>query len=273
MPIPLTLSRRAVLGAAWAALPAFAENTPLFVFDNGAGRGVLSVDEQVELARRTGYAGLLYSGTKGIPELVEAHRKRGLSVLGIYTGIDVSDPAPSCDPGLAGAISELRGTRALITFTVAGTSPDGDAKAIPIIREVSDRAAASGLKLALYPHYGFHVARVEDALRVREKAARPNIGIVFNLCHWLRSGDEPNLAARLKAALPHTMMVSINGAEHEGDWDRLIQTLDRGSFDVKVFVAAWKSAGYTGPFGLQCYNVPGDREDNLRRSIKAWRSF
>ena len=30
-------------------------------------------------------------------------------------------------------------------------------------------------------------------------------------------------------------------------------------------------AGYHGPIGLQCYNVPGDRRENLRRSIEAWR--
>ena len=134
-------------------------------------------------------------------------------------------------------------------------------------------AAQAGLKVALYPHYGFHVARIEDALRVREKVGRPNLGIVFNLCHWLRSGDEANMAARLKEALPHTLMVSINGADHEGDWDRLIQTLDRGSFDVRSFLKTLKSMGYKGPIGLQCYNVKGDREENLKRSIEAWRSF
>ena len=40
---------------------------PLFVFDNGVGRGVLSIEEQAELTKRTGYAGIFYSGTKDIP--------------------------------------------------------------------------------------------------------------------------------------------------------------------------------------------------------------
>jgi sugar phosphate isomerase/epimerase len=68
-------------------------------------------------------------------------------------------------------------------------------------------------------------------------------------------------------------MVSINGADEEGDWDRLIQPLDRGSYDVRGFVEAVRKLGFTGPFGLQCYNVPGDREENLRRSMQAWKSF
>ena len=32
-------------------------------------------------------------------------------------------------------------------------------------------------------------------------------------------------------------------------------------------------AGYRGPIGLQCYNLKGDTETNLRRSIAAWRRF
>jgi sugar phosphate isomerase/epimerase len=216
---------------------------------------------------------MLYSGTKDIPRLVAAHRTRGLKVLGIYTGMNLADPNPGYDPGLPEAIRQLRGTGALITFTVNGKAEQGDEKAVQIIREVSDMAAASGLKVALYPHYGFHVATIEDALRIRQRAARSNLGIIFNLCHWLRSGDAANLDLRLKQAMPHLMMVSINGADHEGDWARLIQPLDRGEFDVRSFLRRLAAAGYQGPIGLQCYNVPGERRDLLQRSMKAWRSF
>jgi len=264
---------KAILIFCVAALLAHAADAPLFVFDNGVGRGALSIEEQAELAKRTGYAGIFYSGTKDIPELLAAHRARGLKVPGIYTGMNLSDAKPGYDPGLPEAIRQLRGTGALITFTVNGKAADGDDKAVGVIREVARMAADSGLKVALYPHYGFHVARIEDALRVREQVGRPNLGVVFNLCHWLKSGDEANLAGRLKQALPYTMMVSINGADHEGDWDRLIQPLDRGEFDVKGFVKTLEASGYRGPVGLQCYNVKGDREENLRRSMKAWRSF
>ncbi len=256
-----------------AALAVSAADAPLYLFDNGAGRGEVSIEEQVELARRTGYAGIFYSGTQQIPELLAAHRARGMRVLGIYTGMNVADPEPGFDPGLPDAIRQLRRTGALITFTVNGRAADGDARALPVIRQVADLAAEAGLEVALYPHHGFHVARIEDALRVRALTGRPNVGIVFNLCHWLRSGDAASLDARLKEALPHTRMLSINGADPEGGWDRLIQPLDRGTYDVRAFVRKWWAAGYRGPIGLQCYNVPGDREENLRRSMEAWRKF
>jgi len=56
-------------------------------------------------------------------------------------------------------------------------------------------------------------------------------------------------------------------------WDRLIQTLDRGSFDVYQVLVTLRRLGYTGPIGLQCYGVKGDRRENLKRSIGAWRGF
>ncbi len=261
---------RALLVLFAAGLLARAGDAPLYVFDNGVGRGTLSLDEQAELAKKTGYAGIFYSGTQNIGELLAAHKARGLKVLGIYTGMNLSDPKPGYDPALPEAIRQLKGTGALITFTVNGKAQGGDDLAVPVIGEVADMAAQAGLQVALYPHYGFHVAKIEDALRVRGKVGRPNLGIVFNLCHWLREGEEANMAARLKEAVPHMMMVSINGADHEGDWDRLIQTLDRGAFDVKRFLSALRRLGYRGPMGLQCYNVKGDREENLVRSMKAW---
>jgi sugar phosphate isomerase/epimerase len=261
----------ALLSLAALSLPA--AERPLYVFDNGTGRGVLTLDEQAELTKRTGYAGIFYSGTKELPTLLAAHEKRGLKLLGIYTGINISDPKPAYDPGLPAAITQLKGSGALITFTINGKVADGDAIALPLLLDVCDKAAAASLKVALYPHYGFHVARIEDALRVIAKANRPNLGLVFNLCHWLRSGDEPNLSARLKQALPHMMMVSINGADHEGDWDRLIQPLGRGAFDTRAFLRTLDALGYRGPIGLQCYNVSGDREENLIFSMKAWRAF
>lgn len=257
-----------------AAAPAMlAADRPLYAFDNGTGRGKLSIEEQAELAKRTGYAGIFVSGTASMPEWLAAHKARGMKMVGIYTGMDVTKPQPSYEAGLPEAIQQLKGSGALITFYVAGKAENADDVAVPVIQQVADMAAAAGLKVALYPHYGFYAARVEEALRLVEKANRPNLGIVFNLCHWLRSGDEANLEMRLKQALPKTLMVSINGADHDGDWDRLIQTLDRGSFDVKAFLKKVDGLKYRGPIGLQCYAIKGDTEGNLVRSMKAWREM
>jgi len=68
--------------------------------------------------------------------------------------------------------------------------------------------------------------------------------------------------------------VTINGADADGTgWGQLIQTLDRGTFDVGLFLKTLKDLGYTGPVGLQCYAVPGDKYENLKRSMAAWREI
>lgn len=261
---------RLVLALLAAALAHAAE--PLYVFDNGLGRGVLPIDAQVALAKQTGYAGVLFAGARNAPAMVAAHRAAGLRVLGIYTGVNLSDAKPALEPGLPEAIEALRGTGALITFTVNGQpAANGDTLAVNAIREAADLAAKAGLRVALYHHYGFYMARVEDALRLRALANRPNVGLVFNLCHWLRSGDGANLEAHLAAAAPHLLLVLINGSDHEGDWTRLIQPLGQGDYDVPAFLKSIHRAGYTGPIGLQCYGLKGDRAENLRHSMQAWR--
>ncbi len=100
-----------ILCAAMLAQGLYASDAPLYVFDNGLGRGVLTVEEQAELAGRTGYAGILYAGTDLIPQRLAADRARGLKLLGIYTGMNVSDAKPSYLPGLPEAIRQLKGHR------------------------------------------------------------------------------------------------------------------------------------------------------------------
>jgi sugar phosphate isomerase/epimerase len=68
----------------------------------------------------------------------------------------------------------------VIWLTVSGSAPDGDARATAVVREIAGMAAASGLRVALYPHIGLFVGRIEDALRVVRNVYRPNVGVSFN---------------------------------------------------------------------------------------------
>jgi sugar phosphate isomerase/epimerase len=247
---------------------------PFFVFDNGTGRDQkIPLEEQAELVKRTGYAGLGYTGALKVPEMLQALESRGLKMFSIYVAVRVEADKPAYDAALPDAIKQLKGHGTVIWLTVQGTAPDGEQRAVERVREVADMAAASGLRVVLYPHMGFFVGRIEEALRMRKLVDRPNLGITFNLTHFLAVKDEPNLDQRLREAMPYLEMVSINGAEHEGGWDRLILPLDRGAFDVFGFLKKLAAAGYKGPIGLQCYQVPGDAEENLKRSMAAWRKF
>jgi len=115
-----------------------------------------------------------------------------------------------------------------------------------------------------------------DALRVAKQVERPNVGVSLNLCHELMTDQGPQLDATIREALPQLMVVSINGADDKQpgySWDRLIQPLGQGNYDVDGFLKKLKTAGYQGPVGLQCYNVKGDPLENLKQSIQAWRKY
>lgn len=254
--------------------------SPFFAFDNGTGRGQLPPRQQAEMLREFGYDGIGYTGAQGIPEMLEALDAKNLKMFSIYVAANVGTDGPSYDANLKQAIKELDGRETCIWLTLRGGKPSTDQyddQAVAVVREIAAAAAESGLRVVLYPHVGFYVARLEDGLRIAEKVDRENVGTAFNLCHFLKLDDASKLEAALQRAMPHLFLVSINGAD-QGDtkrmgWDRLIQTLDRGDFPMDELLKTLKRFGYDGPIGLQCYAVKGDIRDNLRRSMVAWRKL
>jgi len=247
-----------------------APKTPFFAFDNGVGRGQWSPRQQADVLRELGYAGIGYTGTDDLAERLRTFKARGLRVFSLYV---------HCYPGreeaypreLVEAMKQLEGTGTMLWLTVQGQTTDE--QAARVLRELADAAARHGVKIALYPHFGFYVATTEDALRLVKLAGRKNLGVSINLCHELRSGNAARLGEIVKEAASRLFLVSINGADREGGWDKLIQPLGRGEFDVRRFLTQLRDAGYAGPVGLQCYNVKGDLRENLTRSMKAWKEL
>jgi sugar phosphate isomerase/epimerase len=255
-------------------------SVPLFAFDNGVGRGKWSPDQQARVLAELGYGGIAYSGTQNIPQMLAALDRHDLRMVSTYVGVRLGGQQPSYDAGLPEAIGQLKGRETIIWLYVQGGQPSStalDDQAVRVIRQIATMAQASGLRVALYPHVGFYVATVQDALRLVKKVDRENVGASLNLCHFLKLDDQDNLSSRLEEALPHLLIFSINGADG-GDtramgWDRLIQTLDRGDFDVYRLVSDLRQRGYRGPIGLQCYAIAGDVRENLTRSIEAWKAI
>lgn len=244
---------------------------PFFAFDNGLG----GIADPPRVLKELGYAGMGASGLNVGP-LVKRYQDAGLRVFSTYIGCHL-DKSPAYEPRLKHAVRELEGTGVILWLTVLGGKHGReDDKAVAVVREIADLADAAGLRVALYPHTGFYVATTADALRLVKKAERKNLGATINLCHELMTDQGPKLDATIREAAPHLLLVSINGAdvkEKGFGWDRLIQPLGKGNFDVYGFLKQLKAAGYHGPIGLQCYAVKGDPEANLRQSITAWNEY
>ena len=161
---------------------------PFFVFEDGLG--VQPPEVQAALAKEVGFDGISFDGAKLMPERLEALDGHGLQLFCLYLGVNVGGPQVEYEPGFDDAIAKLKGRSTIIWLTIRGDGPQAEDRAVEVARRVSDLAAASNLRVALYPHYGLYVQNAGDALRIAEKAGRSNLGITFNLCHELRSGPQ-----------------------------------------------------------------------------------
>lgn len=244
---------------------------PFFVFDNGL-RGI---DDPTTVLRRLGYAGMGASGFDVAP-LIRQYEEAGLKVFSTYVGCNL-DKTPAYDPQMSTMMDQLQGTDVVIWLTViGGRYGQEDQRATEIVGEIADMAAARKLRVALYPHSGFYVATTADALRLARLVDRPNLGVSINLCHELMTDQGPKLDETIRQAADRLMMVSIHGADSKQPgfgWDRLIQPLGQGDFDVADFLQKIRQTGYEGPIGLQCYAVPGDPVENLQQSMHAWKRY
>jgi len=260
-PMRITLAMHCLLVVGVAAAGT-QESRPFFAFDNGVGRGVLSIE------------------VRDIPEALAALDEFGLRMFSTYVGVQLGPDQPAYDPLLPEAIEQLEAHGTVLWLYLQGgeaSSTTLDDRAVDVVREIAEMADASGLRVALYPHTGFYVATVADAVRVTESVGRENVGVSFNLCHFLKQNDEADLRECLEAAAPHLSLVSINGADsgetREMGWDRLIQTLDAGTYDVGPLLEILDELEYDGPIGLQCYAIEGDIRENLGRSMEAWHAL
>jgi sugar phosphate isomerase/epimerase len=255
---------------------------PFFAFDNAAQDAQHeTIESQVKMLRELGYAGISphYTGPGPMAHVLKTLDQNNLQLFPVYTGINIDPGTPASDPSLDEGMKVLAGRGATLWVFAQSkqykpSAREGDARAVEIVRALADQAAPHGVRIALYPHAGFWIETADDALRVAEKVNRPNVGVTFNLCHWLKVSPGGDAKSVLKRAMPHLFVVSINGADADGkDWKTLIQTLDRGTFDIKGFLESLRDAGYTGPIGFQGYGIGGDAYDNLRRTMAAWEKY
>lgn len=262
--------------------PAPARPNPFFAFcmDTHDAKK-RSLPEQAQLLKELGYDGAGHLWLDNVPERLSTLDAAGLKLFHIYIRVDLAPQASQpYDGRLKEVLPLLKGRQITLAALVAGGKPSDqalDPRAVELLRQIADLAREQGVKVALYPHVGDWLERVEDALRVTRKVDRPNVGVMFNFCHWLKVDDEQNLAPLLRAAKPHLLAVSINGSDRGADVragkGRWIAPLDTGEFDLLGLLKALREIGYTGPIGLQCYGIPGDAREHLSRSMTAWRKF
>ena len=238
-----------------------------------------NLEQQAQMLKELGYDGVGHLWLDNIPERLKTLDAAGLKLYQITMVVDITPGKQAYDPKFKEVLPVLKGRGVQFLLLMNGLKPSdpaGDARAVEIVREMAAVAAESGAQVLLYPHSNMWMERIEDAERVAEKVDRSNVGVMFNLCHWLRVSKGRDYKRVLAHAMPRLRAISINGADEFDDqpgWGHYIQPLGRGSFDMLAFLKTLRQLGYTGPIGLQCYGIEGDVRDNLAESIKAWRGY
>ena len=257
---------------------------PFCVFDNGLqGTNLTTIDAQLDLVKEIGFDGLTWrtDSPARIRQVLEGAKQRGLKVCAIYANLDLKDGKLVYDPRIKEILPLCRGTDTMLWPNLTSkqfknSDPAGGDIAMAGLRELADLGATNGVRIAIYPHVGMWVHRVEDALRIVKKADRKNVGLTFNLCHALMDGAEDRIPTLLEEVAPHLFIVTINGADShppKRDWPHLIQPLGQGSYDVGIVLKKLQTVGFKGPIALQYYNLKGEPEANLAHSMNAWRDL
>lgn len=202
---------------------------PFFAMDTGTQDATHKTPaEQVALVKEIGFDGVgpIYHNSAELQQWLVALDQNRLKMFALYLPLQLDD-VPASLASVKEAAAALRGRDTLLWIYVtdkrgAPLDTSDDAIAVQALREISGYAKDAGLRVALYPHTGFFVQRVEDAVRLAAKVNRKNLGVTFNLCHWLMV-DGKDLAASLKAAQPYLFCVTI---QRGGRWRHELERVD-----------------------------------------------
>lgn len=235
-------------------------------------------EEQAVMLKELGYTGVGHLWLDKLPERLQTLDKEGLKLYQITMLVSIDPAKDPYDPKFKECMPLLKGRNVQFLLIMNGMKPSdlaGDERAVKIVGEMADIAKPAGAEILLYPHTSDWLEQIEDCVRVAAKVDRPNVGAMFNLCHWLKVSKDRDYESRLKLAMPYLRAVSINGADVQDEgkgWERYIQPLGRGTFDTCTFLERLSALGYHGPVGLQCYGITGDVRVHLEESLKAWRA-
>ena len=260
-----------------AQLSAKTDTWPVFAFQNGVH--FKTVKERIKVLKELGYDGIgsakLAQSDLPLPQRLKLYDEAGLKLFSFYVGGKLGPKGHSYGKDISQAIKELKGRDTILELFVQGNKKSNtDEQAVAFVREIADQAKESGLRIVLYPHAGFYVDTLGAAVRVARKCKRDNVGVMFNLCHYLKVEPKTDLKTALTDAKPLLWQVSTSGAKKGGNsWGRLIQTLDRGDYDQKALFQMLREIGFKGNVGFQCYAIRGDSRENLKRSIEAWNNL
>ncbi|MEU4560548.1 TIM barrel protein [Actinoplanes sp. NPDC023936] len=176
-----------------------------------------------------------------------------------------------------GVLEQLGATTMLVASSESADAVDDDELAADHLRELAERAAARGLRIAYEPlAWGRFVNTYAHAWRIVRRADHPALGLCLDSFHVLSRGDDPagirvvpgSKVFHLQLAdAPRLKMDTVEWSRHH----RLFPGL--GSFDLTGFLSQVLATGYDGPLSLEVFNDVYRQADPRHAAIDGMRSL
>ncbi len=243
-------------------------------------------DKQVSLIKSTGYDGIEINQVESFEGMKEALDNHSFNAAYFYVKINLD--SPYMDKRLKEYIHQLKGSKTIIAPYIV-TNPrftPGNGKAdttvVRLMQQLADWSKSADLQVAIYPHLAFYVERTNHALRLAKSINRKNVGLSFNLCHWLATTvveERSRLKSHLKELRPYLKMITVSGAnnvisKNANVWNDYILPLGEGSFDTYGLLKyCIKDLNLKVPVGVQCYNIKTDKYALVKKSMEVWKQY
>jgi hypothetical protein len=233
-----------------------------------------SPEERIAMLERLGFKRYAYDWrAEHLPDTARELRlasSRGIRVEAVWVWIDAAADKPGklseSNERLLAALKEVGlGTQLWVGFAPGffeGVSKQEKvARGAEMVRRLSDRAAETKRRVALYNH-GDWFGEPENQVRIIEALPGRDIGIVYNFHH----GHEhiARFDALVKAIRPYLWVVNLNGMRLEGP---KILPFGTGTHERQMLQAVLDS-GFKGPFGVLGHVDDADVEVILRGNLR-----
>lgn len=237
--------------------------------------------QQATMLKALGYAGCAHLWLDDVETRIKTLTRAGLRLFQVYVRVDLSRPQPLDEARVAQILPLLKPHNTQLALLISGGEPSDralDDRAVRLVKRLADLARPQGVTIVLYPHTNDWLETCGDGVRIARQVNRAGeVGVMFNLCHWMKADSNRDLPAVLTEAGPWLMAVSLSGSDTPGEvrigQGQWIQPLDQGSYDIKECLRILQEIGYASPVGLQCYGIGGDAQVHLERSIATWGSL
>jgi sugar phosphate isomerase/epimerase len=252
-----------------------------FAFYNSMG--VYHFEDRCEITKEIGYDAMLLSIWDGrnwaqAKELATMKSRFGLDAAGVYVVLSLAQGED--DPRNSGILKMLEtmpvGSTVQLTIKTAAVNlrpsdPAGDVPVLAWLRQALGIAESRNIQILIYNHLSFWTEKLSDAIRLCEKLAHSNLGIVFCGYHWY-AVEGTGLAKLLRQALPYLKQVNLSGSRRSPlgfGQIATIEPLDGGEMDNFAVIALLNRLGYTGMLGYLGWDEGGDVYNKLERSLRA----